>query len=178
MKLYSFLFLCFVIIWGNHLWAQTVVQGDNHVGKEGAREGKWIIWFNHYGNQTLIKDSAAYYREVTYLEGKPNGLVKEYYLNGKTKWEGYLVMDQPVDIRNGKSISYDDEGNKVEEAQYNRIGKKTSSKEYKKPIQGSDTLNLLYRQGNVSFVQGNLSKALEYWNQGSFQIGRQRLSLV
>jgi CHAT domain-containing protein len=164
-KLFHFLPL-YLIFLGIQLHAQDLPRSENQINKAGKREGKWIVWLKKDSKPTVTKDSTAYYRELNYIDGKPDGLVKEFYLNGKTRWEGYLVTDQPVDIRNGKSISYDDEGNKIEEAQYNRIGRKISSKEFKKSVQGSDTVDLLYRQGNVNFIQSNFPKALECWEQG------------
>jgi CHAT domain-containing protein len=156
----------FFIFCGFGLLAQNLPSGANKVNREGKRDGKWIIWFRKDATPTLIRDSTAYYREVTFLDDQPNGLVKDYYLNGNLRWEGYLVTDRPTDVRNGKSVSYDEQGNKTEEAQYNRIGKKISSTEIRKIDHSADTLDFLYRQGNINFVQGNFSKALECWDTG------------
>jgi CHAT domain-containing protein/Tfp pilus assembly protein PilF/antitoxin component YwqK of YwqJK toxin-antitoxin module len=148
-------------------FAQVPPQTPNKINKAGKREGPWIIWFDKNSRRVQKSDSITYYRTISYKDGNPEGLVRDYYSNGKIKWEGYLVSDQPIDMRNGKSISYDEIGNKTEEAQYNRIGKKISFIEYKsKSVPMGDTLVMLLNEGNSCLNQGRYVQASRFWEDG------------
>src|SRR5262245_20011779 len=42
------------------------------------------------------KEDAAYYRKIRYdANGKPAGLVRDYYISGKLQWIGKLLSDNP-----------------------------------------------------------------------------------
>ncbi len=78
------------------------------------REGEWVFWYDADWWPTFEIDSVAYYRKITFKEGKPVGKAYAYYKSGQLEWEGYflsfnLFTASPID---GKAIWYYDNGNK------------------------------------------------------------------
>jgi CHAT domain-containing protein/Tfp pilus assembly protein PilF len=135
-------------------------QAPNKTGAGGKRSGPWTLWLTRNSKPTQNKDSAVYYREITYQDGKPSGLVTDFYLTGTKRWEGYLVSDSPEDIMSGRAVWYDKDGNKTEEAQFNRIGKKISSTSFKNLTQLGDTLASLTNEVIIANGHENYTKAL------------------
>ena len=74
-------------------------------------QGNWIIWYNSKWLPTTIRDSAAYYRKITFLDDKPIGKVTDYYKSGKKQWEGTLYSFEP-ELIDGLAIWYHENGNK------------------------------------------------------------------
>jgi hypothetical protein len=61
------------------------------------------------------KSEAEYFRIITFDKNKnPKGKVKDFYLNGKLQWEGYLSFmdkyDNSLDITEGTCTFYSKEG--------------------------------------------------------------------
>lgn len=101
----------------------------------GLKEGKWVEYYHGKDNNNSIKDSsyALSYTLTIYKSGKPNGIVREYYLwpvREKLKWEVLYHNGEIIDTSkeyypngqlesiipykngemNGKSISYWENG--------------------------------------------------------------------
>lgn len=84
----------------------------------GKREGKWTIMLDRDKEETLNSTDAAYIRKISYQNGKPTGIVRDYfYPSNKLQWDGKLLQTNP-DLKHGTSITYDERGRKREEATY------------------------------------------------------------
>lgn len=70
------------------------------------KEGDWVYYFDKNMNPISSKDSVIFYRLVTYMDGKPNGRVKDYDLTGLI-WSGELLSENP-DVYNGICNTYYD----------------------------------------------------------------------
>ncbi|MCC7301617.1 MAG: hypothetical protein IT233_03150 [Bacteroidia bacterium] len=71
----------------------------------GLREGTWMSFY---------PDGSPWSQNV-YLKGKLNGATVTYYENGKVRYKGFYRNDQ----RSGHWQFFDEQGNKVEEMDYN-----------------------------------------------------------
>lgn len=49
----------------------------------GKKEGKWVEFVNYEDSITAIDSNSAYFRLVVYKNGKPNGIIREYFYNGE-----------------------------------------------------------------------------------------------
>ena len=64
------------------------------------------------------KSQAAYYREFNYDQnGKPKGVVKDYYITGELQFEGQMTTVNP-DTLNGRCTWYYKNGQKSQEVVY------------------------------------------------------------
>ena len=77
-----------------HLW---IKNGNGTIKEYGEYRGKRLLLY-----------------EGTYLQGKLNGHVKSYYLDGTLKFEGEYLNGK----KHGKGKEYDFEGNLVFEGEY------------------------------------------------------------
>jgi S1-C subfamily serine protease len=98
------------------------------------------------------KSEAEYFRIITFDKNKnPKGKVKDFYLNGKLQWEGYLSFmdkyDNSLDITEGTCTFYSKEGKK----------ERTDYYEKNKTIKPS-LFYFYYPNGNL---QSKISKELE-----------------
>lgn len=112
----------------------------------GLKEGKWVEYYHGKDDSNSSKDSsyALSYTLTIYKSGKPNGIVREYYLwpvREKLKWEALYHNGEIIDTskeyypngqlesvlpykngkKNGKSVSYWENGN-IEIENYYRNG--------------------------------------------------------
>ena len=66
------------------------------------------------------KGQAAYYREINYDEnGKPKGVVKDYYITGELQFEGQMISVNPEKL-DGTCIWYYKNGQKSQETVYEK----------------------------------------------------------
>lgn len=73
--------------------------------------------------QPVAKKEASYSRVIRYnAQGKPLGLVRDYYSTGTLKWEGKLLSDRP-DVYDSTCVWYFPNG-KAQERSFFRNGKK------------------------------------------------------
>jgi len=78
--------------------AQTIPINSNSYDIIGNKTGKWTILYDKNFNITDDISIVEFYRLITYEDGKPQGIVVDYYLNGQKQWEGFLLSDEPEDI--------------------------------------------------------------------------------
>lgn len=166
------LLLLVLLFWSTQLQGQPLPISPNQI-KDGKREGKWTIWMDKNWKLTGIKDSVAYYRQISYKNGNPDGIVKDYYGNGNTQWEGYLISDQPEDVINGKATWYRADGsieivrvfanNKITQERYYNMDGTVAEEPW-------EDLNSV---GLQAYDSGNYKKALEAWQKGIKQVGKQ-----
>ena len=100
-------FILFLIV--SNGFAQ-IPQSPDKVNSNGQRDGIWTILYNKDWKEPGKSDTAAYYRIVTFLDGKPAGMVRDYYLSGKIQWEGKLKSIDPDLFDDGTCFWYYENG--------------------------------------------------------------------
>lgn len=86
--------------------------------QRGVRAGEWQVYLDRDKEEVTQPDQASYVRRITYQQGNPTGLVRDYtYPGGLLQWDGKLLREHPA-IRQGTCVSYDELGHKREEAVY------------------------------------------------------------
>jgi len=79
---------------------------SNLTDPECRRQGQWTVWFDLNWRETTIKDSVEYYRQITYKNDTPQGIVRDYFKNGKLQFEGSMLADRPENILTGSAVWY------------------------------------------------------------------------
>jgi CHAT domain-containing protein/Tfp pilus assembly protein PilF len=162
MKRKHLFFLYTLLSLASSLSAQNFPTGQNTI-KNGKRDGDWILWLNAKRNSTTISDSVIYYRMISYAEGKPVGMVKDFYRNGKLQWQGHLITDNPGDVIDGSSVSYYENGQKEEEAEF-KDGSEIQITKYSKDGQ-KDELGTVLGQAGIWHEEGSYEKAEKLYLQ-------------
>ena len=85
----------------------------NKVDDQGRKTSKWTILFDENWNEIENTGEAAFYRLITYEEGRPVGQMGDYYLNGQIQMEAKLISENP-ETYDGEVIWYSEEGNIVD----------------------------------------------------------------
>jgi antitoxin component YwqK of YwqJK toxin-antitoxin module len=71
-----------------------------------------VIYYDEYQTKTT-RSHADYYRIIHYDSGgKPIGIVREYYMTKKIKWQGKLLADDPKDVFDSICCGYYQNGKK------------------------------------------------------------------
>ncbi|MCX6268883.1 MAG: hypothetical protein NTW16_16275 [Bacteroidetes bacterium] len=89
-----------------------IPQSPNKINSNGRRDGVWTILYNEDWKVPQKGDTAMYYRIITFLDGKPDGVIRDYYLSGKIQWEGKLKSIDPGVYDDGQCSWYYENGNK------------------------------------------------------------------
>lgn len=74
------------------LQAQSIPSNPNQM-ENGKRQGKWTILLNEKKSKVDSLQYATYYRLITYHDGKPVGITRDYYLNGKLQMQGKHISE-------------------------------------------------------------------------------------
>ncbi|MCX6272703.1 MAG: hypothetical protein NTU44_16100 [Bacteroidetes bacterium] len=90
----------------------------NKTSSSGQKEGQWTILFDENWKVVTDQSSAKYYRIINYTNGKPTGIVKDYYKSGKVQCEFKLLSDDPEVYADGVALWYYENGNKAQESIY------------------------------------------------------------
>ncbi|MBC5994021.1 DUF1036 domain-containing protein [Pontibacter cellulosilyticus] len=86
--------------------------------QKGMRQGAWTLYLDRDKEEVKQAQDAAFIRKINYQNGVPSGLVRDYYAKTNVlQWDGKLISEKP-DVRQGTSITYSEQGQKVEEAFY------------------------------------------------------------
>lgn len=107
------------------------------------------------------KDSAIYMRKITYgRNGKPKGLVRDYYYDSKNdsivalQWEGHIVfedLETGRDVLDGKCVWYDKNG-QIVNAVYYKDGQKTTPRELMTPGHPDSRLIVVSGMKNIDYI--------------------------
>ena len=89
--------------------AQYTSDPINQIDDYGQKTGRWIILFDENWKETNNKNEAFYFRDITYVQGKPSGLTTDYYLNGQLQWKGRLISENP-DVYDGEAVWFSEDG--------------------------------------------------------------------
>lgn len=99
-----------VCVLTNKSFAQAIPQNPNKTNVEGKKEGTWTILYDKDWNVISNTNFVAFYRIITYENGKPKGIVKDFYRSGQVRMEAYLISDNP-DVFDSLSTYYSEKGN-------------------------------------------------------------------
>ena len=105
--------------------------------------------------ETKVQDSIKYYRLISYKEGKPFGIVKDFYISGKLQFTGKLIADYPKEILDSTCNFYWSNGNLKSIENYNKgiLNGKASQ---------------FYEDGNIksetNFLNGAWHGKRRFWN--------------
>ena len=89
--------------------AQLMPKNPNMIDEFGRKTGTWTILYDSNWNIIANVDSAAFYRVITYKDGKPVGKVIDFYRGGQVQMEGELLTDDPQ-VLNGEVRYYAETG--------------------------------------------------------------------
>lgn len=132
--------------------------------QNGIRQGAWTLYLDRDKEEVQREQDATYIRKIAYQNGKPMGLARDYYAKTNVlQWDGKLVSERP-DVRQGTSITYNDRGQKVEEAIY-KDGQLTGSVRR----WGDDGKEILSKKiyKTVTVLEPQVGYLVSYYNPGN-----------
>ncbi len=89
--------------------ANEFPAAPNKTNSNGTRVGKWVRFLDEQSN-AVPREKAVYYRVVTYdNNGKPEGITRDYYMNGTLQCEFMLVSEDP-DVYKGRIKTFYKDG--------------------------------------------------------------------
>jgi len=138
------------------LLGQKMPRTPNRTDANGMKQGAWTILYDSAWKIIENKKAAEFYRQITYSDNLPTGVVKDYYRNGNVQWEGMLLADQPEDIIDGTCFYYRPDGSLQFEAVYDN-GNALGQLEYENNLPKVSSWNDVYAFGDV------------YWNREQFE---------
>jgi CHAT domain-containing protein/antitoxin component YwqK of YwqJK toxin-antitoxin module len=129
---YNYLFSLVIVLVSSCCQGQ-IPTNENITDAEGLRQGTWTILYDAEWELIEVADSAEFYRIISYLDDKPEGLVKDFFASGEIQWQATLLQDRPSEIYDGESIYFlkdgkvqskriYDNGSLVQTLQYNLDG--------------------------------------------------------
>ena len=135
--------------------AQEIPINPNAYDSDSSKTGTWTILYDKDSNITDIIDSVEFYRIIKYIKGVPSGKVLNYYSNGKIKWEGYLLSDNPI-IKDSICIWYN-EG--IQEYTINYKNNIPHGDYVLFNTRGEECFRIKYINGNPDIHSFNISKS-------------------
>ncbi|MEP2671480.1 MAG: CHAT domain-containing protein [Cyclobacteriaceae bacterium] len=108
--------LVFLLVVPLVLCAQEIPQHPNQI-VDGKKQGMWTVLVDKDWKQVTEVGQATYYRIIEYQHGKPKGIVRDYFTDGRLQWQGQLLSENP-DVNDGLCIWYNADGSKKEEFTY------------------------------------------------------------
>jgi hypothetical protein len=86
--------------------------------QQGRRVGDWLVYLDRDKEEVTKPEQATYVRRLSYQQGAPTGLVRDFYWPANTlQWDGKMLSEHPA-VMQGTCITYDEAGRKREEAVY------------------------------------------------------------
>ncbi len=173
--------ICFLFISG----FTNIPSNPNQLNTKGKRTGTWTVLYDKNWKETNNKDSAFYYRIITYDHGKPVGAVKDYYLNGNLQWQGKLVSENPDIYADGMVTFFNESGAKTSEGLMQGNKKNgpwrewyadgTFAKGYYKNNQLDGNWTFYYKNGNKNregrLSEGKVDSAWTYFYENGKKSG-------
>ncbi len=111
MKLIKTLLSLSLLLFWHHSFGQSIPERKPNVILNGKKQGDWVFWYNSKWEKTDIRDSALFYRKISFKDDIPDGIVTDYYKSGKPQMQMTLLSIDP-DIKDGKVILYLENGTK------------------------------------------------------------------
>ncbi|MEJ8802812.1 DUF1036 domain-containing protein [Pontibacter sp. H249] len=132
--------------------------------QNGIRHGAWTLYLDRDKEEVKQVQDAAFIRKITYQKGVPSGLVRDYYAKANVlQWDGKLVSERP-DVRQGTCITYNEQGQKVEEAIYKEGQLAGSVRRW-----GDDGKEILRKMTyrTVTVLEPQVGYLVSYYNPGN-----------
>ncbi|MGI4873006.1 MAG: hypothetical protein ACRYFX_17735 [Janthinobacterium lividum] len=130
----------------------------------GVRTGSWQVYLDRDKEEVTQPDQASYLRRVTYQQGVPTGLVRDYtYPSGVLQWDGKLLREHPA-VFQGTCVSYDEAGHKREEGLYQQ-GQLTGSV-HRWDAAGQPVAAAAKKYRTVQVLQPQQGYLVSYFNPG------------
>lgn len=94
-------------------FSQELLSRPNHVNVNGIKYGDWVYFYDEEWNSLESITNSAYYRLVTYKDGKPVGQVADYFRNGQMQMSiDSVINEEPLQYE-GMLAEYSEEANIV-----------------------------------------------------------------
>lgn len=84
----------------------TAIKQPDILNENGNKHGKWTTFMLRNFKQCNSPNEATYYRIAEYINGVPQGVVRDYYNDGTLQFEGKLISEFPS-VYTGKIVIYD-----------------------------------------------------------------------
>ncbi|MBX3100998.1 MAG: hypothetical protein KF690_00660 [Bacteroidetes bacterium] len=110
--------ICILLLLSEYSLAQ-VPTASNAINSNGLAHGDWVVLFDRDWEPAYRVEDVSYYRKVSFNNGVPVGIVRDYYLNGTLQFEGKLSSCNPKDIPHGLCTWYHPNGKKAQECTFN-----------------------------------------------------------
>lgn len=109
-RMYAALVICLLM--------STAVYSQEMQKEQFSRtDGKHTVFFDSNWDEIEGRTGASFYRVVAYKNGKPAGVVNDYFISGKPQWTGRLLSERP-DLMQGKCVYYYENGKENHEENY------------------------------------------------------------
>nr|GEX61335.1 hypothetical protein [Tanacetum cinerariifolium] len=132
--------------------------------QKGIRTGDWLVYLDRDKEEVAKPEQAAYLRRISYQQGVPMGLVRDYYWPANTlQWDGKLLTEHPA-TKQGTCITYDEAGRKREEALYQNGRVSGSVRRWNEASQEVVTRK---RYRTVRVLEPQTGYLVSYFNPGS-----------
>lgn len=112
MRVISYsLFYCFItiVLSTTASNAQDIPIRPNAYDGDSLKTGDWVYYYDEGWENIPSSDGVAYYRLITYENGKPIGKMRDYYASGQIQMEGTLFNENPEQFE-GELIYYSVKG--------------------------------------------------------------------
>ncbi|MES2766598.1 MAG: CHAT domain-containing protein [Bacteroidota bacterium] len=91
------------------LFLKAQIIDSPNLLKDGVREGRWTVLKDSIFATVSDTAQARYFRVITYKNGKPEGIVTDYYISGKKQGESRLLSEDP-DVIDDEATNYYEDG--------------------------------------------------------------------
>jgi len=93
--------------------SQSLPSKPNQIDQNGLKQRDWVYFYDEEWNTIESRTNAAYYRFVTYKDGKPVGQVADYFRNGQMQMSiDSVINEEPLQYE-GMLAEYSKEANMV-----------------------------------------------------------------
>jgi tetratricopeptide (TPR) repeat protein len=113
MKFNLSLLLIGFLMLSNTGFSQSIPLRPNQIDENGLNLGDWVYLYDEDWDLTEDGTTAEYYQLVTYKNGKPLGMVVEYFRNGQILVEFDSIVSEDPLLYEGMQKVYSEEGNLV-----------------------------------------------------------------
>lgn len=113
MKLNAISLLLVFSLFANKGLAQVLPSRPNQIDGNDIKYGNWVYYYDSEWNELENGTNAEFYRLISYENGKPVGLVADYFRNGQIQMSiDSVINEEPLQYE-GMFARYSEEGNIV-----------------------------------------------------------------
>ncbi len=143
-----------------------VPEQPNEENAQG-RQGSWVIYYSRDWKQVDSPNKAAYYRELSYRDGKVVGPVRDYYATGQLQEEIDSLISEKPELVHGLRTSYFKSGVILGYEQYDK-GQLDFPKTIELMKQLSEDHKQTYGRNHVRHIRVLYRLARVYLKQGNY----------